>query len=178
MSASIELCGSDDRHVVENLHPLYLHEISEFEDLRPNAHGLLDGGNDVRTLADQVRRLEAWWRNPETLFPYLVRVDGVPAGFNLVAAKAHLPAELDADFVVYGLFVLHVFRGTGAAEAAAVAGFEAHRGRWEVVTYPPHARAIAFWRRVCRSYTGGDFAEAEVDHPWGRKVAFTFDNSR
>ena len=91
------------------------------------------------------------------LFPYLILVDGCPAGLNMVAARSRLPQEIDADFVVHGFFVLHAFRGKGVAERAATEGFDRHRGKWEVVTYPTHARSIAFWRRVVSSYRPGGY---------------------
>ncbi|MEM7738560.1 MAG: GNAT family N-acetyltransferase, partial [Deinococcota bacterium] len=129
------------------------------------------------TLAQHANSLDAWWQDPESLFPYLIVVDGRPAGFNLIAASSRLPQEIQADFVVHEFFVLHAYRGSSVAERAAIDGFNEHRGAWEVVTYPTHLRAIAFWRRVISQYTSTNFSEAEVDHPWGRKVAFHFDNA-
>lgn len=46
-----------------------------------------------------------------------------------------------------------------------------------VATYPSHARGIAFRRRVIGGHTAMRFSGAEVDHPWGRRVAFRFDNA-
>ena len=58
-----------------------------------------------------------------------------------------------------------------------IAAFELHRGKWEVVTWPNHDRAIAFWRRVLGRYLAArNVSEAEVDHPFGRRVAFQFEN--
>jgi predicted acetyltransferase len=121
--------------------------------------------------------LDSWWQDLKSLFPYLILVDGSPAGFNLVAAKPRLPQGIEADFVVHEFFVLHVYRGSSVTEQAAVQGFNQHRGTWEVVTYPTHLRAITFWRKVISQYTSTQFLEAEVDHPWGRKVAFHFNNT-
>jgi aminoglycoside 6'-N-acetyltransferase I len=178
VNVELRLSGVEDAYVIKNLWPLYQHELSEFApDLVPNRHGLIGVDDGVTTLAEHVDRQDPWWREPASLFPYLVLVNGWPAGFNLVAARARLPAGRDVDFVVHEFFVLHPYRGKGVAEWAAVQGFDRHRGRWEIVTWPHHARAIAFWRRVVRGYASNGHAEEEVDHPWGRRVAFRFDNA-
>ncbi len=130
----------------------------------------------VTTLAEHAASLGPWWGDSEALFPYLIVVDGVPAGFDLIAARHRLPRGIEADFVVHEFFVLHADRGSGAAERAAVRGFDRRCGRWEVVTYPSHARGIAFWRRVIGDCASMRFSEGEVDHPWGWWVAFRFDN--
>lgn len=111
------------------------------------------------------------------MFPYLILADGRPAGFNLVAARSRLPEGVDTDFVVHEFFVLHAYRGVGVAEQAARAGFELHKGQWEIVTYPSHARALAFWRRVVHAQSRAALIEEAPNHPWGERVSFRFDNS-
>jgi len=173
------LSAADDAHVIRNLWPLYQHDVSAFDQAmaRPNRHGLFGVDDAITTLAELGENMGAWWREPGALFPYLIRVDGKPAGFNLIAARSRLPNGPDADFVVHEFFVLHAYRGTGVAEQAARLGFERHRGSWEIVTYPGHARAIAFWTRVVRAVDPNARVGEELDHPWGHKVAFAFDNS-
>ena len=97
---------------------------------------------------EHAESLNPWWRDPTSLFPYLIVVDGLPVGFNLIAARSRLPNGIQADFAVHEFFVIHAFRGRSVAEQAAIEGFNRHKGKWEVVTYPTHLRAIAFWRRV------------------------------
>ena len=178
MNTQLTLTSHVDAYIIKNLWPLYQHDVSEFSaDLGPNRHGLVGVDDSVTTIAGHGDQQDPWWREPASLFPYLVRVDGWPAGFNLVAARSCLPEGRDVDFVVHEFFVLHAYRGKGVAERAAIRGFELHRGRWEIVTWPSHARAIAFWRRVVRSYASNGHSEEEVDHPWGRRIAFRFDNA-
>lgn len=176
MNVELVLSGANDAHVVKNLWPAYQHEISEFDAARPNRHGLFGVDDSVTTLAEHGESQAAWWEHPGVLFPYIILVDGAPAGFNLIAARSGFLNGIDADFVVYEFFVLHPYRGTGVAASAAVQGFEKHPGRWEIVTYPTHHQAIAFWRKVARGYVGDAYAETEGDHVWGRKVMFHFGN--
>lgn len=166
--------GEADARAVRNLWPLYQHDLSAFDGARPNRHGVFGDDDRITTLAQHVTSLDPWWGDPASLFPYLVVAEGRPAGFSLIAARTRLPLGIPADFVVHEFFVLHAYRGCGVAERAALEGFERHRGAWEVATHPNHPRAIAFWRRVVGGYTSGRFSEAEIDHPWGRRVTFRF----
>jgi len=178
MNVELKLSDDGDAHIIKNLFPLYQHEVSEFEEDKPNRHGIFGVDDSVMTLAEHAETQSPWWKEPEALFPYLILVDGCPAGFNLVAARSRLPGGIDADFVVHEFFVVHAYRGNGVAERAAIEGFDMHRGKWEIVTWPSQARAIAFWRRVVSRYSSDGFVEDEVDHPWGRKVSFCFDNAQ
>lgn len=171
----LQLSSASNAHIIQNLWPLYQHELSEFDGNRPNAHGLFGAADDVTTLAQHAASLAAWWNEPRALFPYLILVDGRPAGFNLIAGRSRLPEGIDADFVVHEFFLLHAYRGQGVGELAATESFDRHRGRWEVVTYPNHVRAIHFWRKTISAHTSGRFSEAEADHVWGRKVVFGFE---
>lgn len=175
MSVEIRLSTKEEGFIA-NLWPLYQHDLSEFDGAIPNRHGVFNDDESVSTLAEHAKSLDPWWSDPESLFPYVILVDGSLAGFNLVAARPRLRG-IDADFVVHEFFLLHAYRGSSAAERAAIGGFERHRGTWEVVTYPAHGRAIAFWRRVVGRYTKMRFAEEVLDHPWGRRVSFRFDNT-
>ncbi|MBX3000595.1 MAG: hypothetical protein KF893_18895 [Caldilineaceae bacterium] len=177
MNVELKLSSDQDAHIIKNLWPLYQHDVSEFDASKPNRYGLFGVDNRVTTLAAYSESLNAWWNDPQSLFPYLILVNGYPAGFNLVAARSRLPQSIQADFVVHEFFVLHAYRGKGIGEKAAVDGFAMHKGKWEIVTYPNHARAIAFWRRVIHGYSRTGYAEDEMDHPWGRKVVFRFDNT-
>jgi predicted acetyltransferase len=177
MSVELRLSTKDEARLIGNLWPLYQHDLSEFDGAIPNRHGVFNDDEAVSTLAEHAKSLDPWWSEPDSLFPYVILVDGSLAGFNLVAARSRLPRGIDADFVVHEFFLLHAYRGNSAAERAAIAGFDRHRGKWEIVTYPAHGRAIAFWRKVVGRYTTMRFSEEELDHPWGRRVSFRFDNT-
>lgn len=166
----------DGPRVIGNLWPLYQHDVSAFERTAPNRHGIFNDDEGVATLDQHVNSLRSWWNEPESIFPYLIEVDGAPAGFNMVVARDRLPAGIDADFVVHEFFVLHAYRGTQVAERAAIDGFERHRGSWEVVTWVNNVRAIAFWRRVIGRYAPDRWTQDEApDHPWGPRIRFRFD---
>ena len=176
MEVKLELTDNNNSYIIKNLYPLYLHDISEYDGSLPNKHGLIDEPEEVKTLAQQGDVQNGWWKKPESLFPFLITVDNIPAGFNLIATHPHVPVE-GIDFVVHEFFLLHGFRGKNVGEFAAIEGFNKFKGKWEVVTYPAQKAAIKFWRKVLKKYTNDKFTEREGNHPWGRKIIFHFDNN-
>lgn len=173
----MQLClsGPEDAAAIRNLYPLYLHDVSAYERKTPNRHGVLSDDDSLRTWGELLDRNSAWWERPGVLFPYLIRVDGVPVGFDLIASGPYVPTA-GVDFVVYEFFVVHAFRGTGVAAAAAQEGIRRHRGTWEVATWPKASRARASWRKTLSPCARGEVRETEEDHPWGERVVFRFDN--
>jgi aminoglycoside 6'-N-acetyltransferase I len=168
----LRLTTSDQAGPIRNLWPLYLHDISAYNGRAPNRHGVLGDDPDLESWPDP----GAWWSQPGVLFPYLARVGGIPAGFNLISSGPHVPTP-GIDFVVHEFFMTHAFRGDGTAVQAARLGIERHRGTWEVVTYPNAARPIAFWRKTLPACASGEVLETvEEDHPFGPRVVFRFDN--
>ena len=167
----LELTTSEDAHTIRNLWPLYVHDISTYDGQAPNPHGVFGAAEDVRDWNGP----GDWWSKTQFLFPYLVRVGGAAAGFNLISSGPYVTTE-GVDFVVHEFFVTHAFRGGDTAMRAAQQGIERHRGRWEVVTYPNAPGPIAFWRKTLPTCTQGDVRETEEDHALGRKVVFRFDN--
>lgn len=156
---------------IRNLWPLYVHDLSAYDGRAPNRHGVITTDAEATIWSGP----GDWWSKPQILFPYLVRMGGKAAGFNLIASGPHVPTK-GVDFVVHEFFLARAFRGSDVARLAAQRGIEKHRGAWEVVTYPSAARPIAFWRKTLPTCAQGEVIETEEDHPWGRKVVFRFDN--
>ncbi len=126
MKVELTLHAHDNARIIKNLWPLYQHDLSEFDGAVPNRHGIFSDDDEVTTLTEHVDSLDSWWGDPVSLFPYLIVVDGSPAGFNLIAARSRLPAGITADFVVHEFFVVHPYRGGFTAEQAAMQGFNQH----------------------------------------------------
>jgi predicted acetyltransferase len=97
----------------------------------------------------------AWpsgWRG----FPFLIRVDGHPAGFALVKRLSEAPATFDMG----EFFVARQHRRQGIGRWVATELFDAFGGSWEVREMPENASARHFWRRIIADYTNGAFTEA------------------
>jgi len=176
LGVELELTTRETSLPIRNLYAPYRHDVAGYEHVPPNRHGVLTADDDARSWDEVLGADSAWWKQPGVLFPYLVRVDGVPAGFHLIATGAFVPTA-GVDFVVHEFFVAHAWRGKGVAATAAEAGIARHRGNWEVVTWPTAPRAIAFWRKTLPACATGEVEETrEADHPWGERVAFRFHN--
>ncbi len=174
LETTLELTDGASAQAIHNLWPLYLHDLDAYAPKPLNAHGVISEDDGMRSWADVGSSNGAWWEKPGVLYPYLIRVDGRPAGFALVASGLYLPRP-DLDWCMYEFFMAHGARGTGAGVAAAREAIARHRGRWEVVTYPGQERPIRFWRKTLAACAPA-VSETEEDHPFGRKVVFRFDN--
>lgn len=176
MNIDIQLSTEENRFIIHNLYPLYLHDLSEIWGNKPNRFGVYEEG-DTKTLSEQNEIFHIWWQKPSVLFPFLIRVDQMPAGFAFVATPPYVPSE--AQYYLNEFFVLRPYRGTGAAEEAAKQVFERFKGCWELQTgaMPHNGRAQSFWRRTLTAYTNGAYTEGDGAYPDGEKRVFRFSNN-
>ncbi|MDR9856484.1 GNAT family N-acetyltransferase [Paenibacillus sp. VCA1] len=176
MKVIVELTDEHTKFVINNMYPLYLHDLSEVWNWKPNKYGVFEE-DDTSTLHEQNKVFDIWWSDPSVLFPYLIRVNDHPAGFALAAAPPYTPHG--SDYYLHEFFVLRSFRGTGVAEAAAAQVFKLHPGAWELQTNPKETnkRAQLFWRKTIRKYTAGFYQEeiAETKND-GIKLIFRFNH--
>ena len=124
------LAPYEDKSLLANLLELYNHDMSEFYgDLRLNEHGRFG-----------YRWLDHYWTDAER-FPYLVRVDGMLAGFALV--RIDKGVRQIAEF-----FVLRRFRRQSIATTASQMAFANHPGRWEVRHASANEAAAVLWQKA------------------------------
>jgi predicted acetyltransferase len=100
---------------------------------------------------------KGWWEKPNVFFPFLILVDGRPAGFCFVIALPR--AEKSIEFRLNDFFLLHPYRGKGIGEIAASQILDRFQGQWDVHVIPSNKRAQAFWRKMIAAYTSGQFQE-------------------
>lgn len=176
MNVQVELCGLDQKFIINNLYPLYLHDLSEIWNRLPNKFGVFDE-DDLRTLEEQKAVFDIWWEKPSILFPYLISVNSIPAGFGLVARPPYTPDQ--ADFYLNEFFIVRSFRGKGVGEQAAQQLFNRYHGQWQLHTNPTarNTHSTAFWRKTLAHYSEGPFTEEnkETQHDGFVKV-FRFNN--
>lgn len=178
MKTTIELTNKDTKFIVNNLYPLYLHDLSEIWGWKPNIYGVFED-NETKTLIEQNKVFDIWWEHLNILFPYLIRVDGTPAGFALVATPPYAPPG--CDFYLNEFFILRTYRGTGMAKAAAIQVFNTHVGRWELQTNPTDSNILAqtFWNKTMNHYTLGKYHKEIMDTKNdGPKLVIKFNNEK
>ncbi|KOP68671.1 acetyltransferase [Bacillus sp. FJAT-18019] len=177
MDVTVELTDTSNKFIINNIYPLYLHDLSGIWGWKPNSYGIFEE-DDTKTLNDQNKVFDIWWEKPSILFPYLIRVDGIPAGFALVATP---PYTFGSDFYMNEFFVMKPFRGKDVAEKAAALVFEKHAGSWEIQTNPTdrNKRAQAFWRKTVNHYASGIHAQELVElRDDNEKLVFQFDSKK
>ena len=153
----VEVVLSDvtSAHVVKNLFPFYLYDLSVVANWGPRVpteHGLFQPDHSARTAGEYSDAiLNDWWSEPETLLPHLIKLDEMPIGFALVACPG---LEADADFILCEYFVVRRARRKGIGRMAAKVLFDRLAGRWQLDVMQENGPALAFWRAMLTDYTG------------------------
>ncbi|MFX9101101.1 GNAT family N-acetyltransferase, partial [Acinetobacter baumannii] len=83
------------------------------------------------------------WSSAWRGFPFLLRIDGHPAGFALVKRIMDAPATFDMG----EFFIARQYRHRGFGKSAATTLFDRFAGGWEVRQMPGNTPAQAFWRK-------------------------------
>ncbi|NOU81844.1 hypothetical protein GC101_23560 [Paenibacillus sp. LMG 31459] len=180
MNIEVKLTGLNEAYIIKNMYPLYLHDLSGHYGLveghTPNRHGIFEDDDEYRTLADQYEVQNIWWEKPGILYPFLIMVNSLPAGFALIATPPHCAQGV--DYFVNDFFLLQPFRGNGIAEQAAVEVFERFRGEWELFTNPARRNITGqkFWRKTVSRYTQGQYTERTGETFDGNMLVFQFNN--
>ena len=153
MASTIEISdarrSAADCEWIRNVYPLYLHDLSEFDDgyYRLNERGLWEPDH-----------LSDWLSLGPHQHALLIRAGGARAGFAFVGQAPFEHMAPGLDFRLCELFVLRALRGRGVGRAAAFAVFDRFRGSWEVEEMRRNEPAVRFWgrdRRVhgrCRAF--------------------------
>lgn len=177
MNIEIVLTNKQNAYIINNMYPLYLHDLSEHYENLPNKHGVYEESNDYKTLSQQNEVFNIWWEKPDCLYPFLVLVDEIPAGFMLVATPPY--TSQGTDYFVNEFFLLRPFRGKEIASYVASKVFDKFRGKWELYTNPSekNRRAQKFWKKIVSNYTKGIYEENYGETFNGYMLIFKFDNS-
>ncbi|RKN73004.1 GNAT family N-acetyltransferase [Paenibacillus ginsengarvi] len=181
MKIEVKLTEKEQAYIIKNMYPLYLHDLSGHYGLIPghipNLHGIFEDSNDFKTLSDQYDVQNTWWEKPKCLYPFLITVNDLPAGFALIATPPHCAKGV--DYFVNEYFLLQPFRGSGIAENAAIQVFERFKGMWELFTNPSEKNIVGqrFWRKTVSNYTKGNYEEALGTTFDGHKMIFRFTNA-
>lgn len=176
LNVAVRLCDKEEMFIINNIYPLYLHDLSEVWNRKTNRYGVFEE-DDTRTLNEQNRVFDIWWEHPNVLFPYLITVDDIPAGLAFVATKPFTPCPHFIDYYMNEFFLLRYYRGKGIGEEVVRQLIAMLPGYWEVQTNPTerNARAAQFWRKTLNKCTNGNYTEELGHHPdSGEKLIFRF----
>ncbi|WP_430157929.1 GNAT family N-acetyltransferase [Paenibacillus algorifonticola] len=179
LKVTVRLCGVEEKFIINNIYPLYLHDLSEVWKHKINRYGVFEN-DDTRTLTEQNRVFDIWWEHPNVLFPYLITVDHLPAGLAFVATPPFTPCPPSIHYYMNEFFLLRNYRGKGIGEEAFRQIIKKMPGNWELQTNPTdrNERAKHFWRKTLNTCTNGNYSEELGHHPEdGDKLIFRFSTS-
>lgn len=144
-TVTLELIDASTAQIFKNLYPLYLHDLSAYQnDAHSNQHGILED-DDSATLEMQMLGHD-YWLSDALLNSFLIRVAGRPAGFALVTTPAYAPNQAYSE--LHEFFLMHPFRARGLAGVAAQLAFATAPGAWMLRVLPRNEPALRFWRKT------------------------------
>ena len=161
MNLTVSPATFAEKPLLQRLLQLYLYDFSEFEN------------SDVDDLGEyRYPWLEQYWSDPQRS-PYIVRVDGKPAGFVLVNDQT---VHSDNEWSVAEFFIARKYRRQGVGRRVARIVFDRQPGRWELQVLETNRPAQHFWRSVLDDVTHGAFQEELVAHKQMNLIVMWFDN--
>lgn len=159
---AIEPALEEDRADLTDLLDSYVREMAAWFPVQPGADGRFhyDG-------------LDEYWRQPSSRFAYVIRRDGLIAGFALVTRGSPAHPDPDASDVAE-FFVAPEHRRGGVGRRAAAMLWDRRPGLWTVRVSDANLPARAFWEAAVRAYAGDELTTGTIDgrhHPF---TVFTF----
>lgn len=97
--------------------------------------------------------LKPYWTE-QNLHAFFIIHGGELAGFALVESGTQ-----DAPHIIREFFIMRKFYRRGFGEAAAHKLFDLFPGKWSITQVEKNEPAKAFWRKIIREYTGGNYTE-------------------
>ena len=115
MTVSLNPITKDEKHILENLYSLYLHDLSEFTDsLEVSSTGSFEFDS-----------IDLIWEK-EGLSPYFLKKDATIIGFLLLLERPFL--KKDYDYSINDLFMLKKYRRKGMTRSVLKTLFEQKKG--------------------------------------------------
>ena len=158
MGVSLDAATLADAGVLSNLLELYIHDLSAaFPGVELGSDGRFGYG-----------KLELYWSEPESRFPFLIKRDGRVVGFALATRGS--PASDDPTvFDVAEFFVIRRYRRSGVGRRAAALLWRRLPGKWIVRVSERNAAAVPFWAGAIARFAGGAATESRLPgtpHAW------------
>src|SRR6185436_4568145 len=161
MQIDVRPATAAEEPVLANLLQLYVHDFSEFSDLKIGADGRFG-----------YERLPLYWRESNR-FPFLVRANGDLAGFVLVQKGSQVTGEADV-WDVAEFFILRRYRRHRVGVRVAHDVWRRFEGRWEVRVMENNPVATIFWQRAISELTGLPAEPALAEVAGKRWYVFAF----
>ena len=147
MEISLVTIKAESRHVLENLFPYYIYDMSEYMGWSPNENGHFSFNKSS---------LDAYWKQ-EDHEPFFIYADVELAGFVLVS-------KYPSKGIIYDIeqfFVLRKFKGKGVGKQALKLVAEQFVGQWQVRVLLGNEAALKFWKSAISGLVGENYIESQ-----------------
>ena len=147
--------------ILANLLDLYAQDFREFVEVEFDPDGRFNYAS-----------LPLYWTEP-TRHPFLITIEGAPAGFALVKQGSEISGDMTAwDMAEFFVLRAHRRRGIGTRFAHQV--WQRFPGRWEVRLMESNRPALEFWQEAIQEFTGEPIrpARLEKDGKWWQIFSF------
>lgn len=162
-ASNVEVIAASPEHesVLANMLELYVHDFSEFMDLRLGPDGRFG-----------YKSLPLYWKESNR-YPFLVMADGHLAGFVFVRGGSAISDEADVwDMAEF--FIVRGFRRQRVGTQAAREICKRFPGKWEVRVTDRNERARNFWDRAVAELLGKTIKPSQVDKDGKTWHVFSF----
>lgn len=135
MNFKLVQASKEYKNVIGNLMQLYMYDFSEYTKSDVEDDGLFAAYPD----------LEAYWKEENHKFSYVIRKDEKYVGFVLVR---FIESEERNYFSIVEFFIMKKYRRKGIGKVAVEQIFNLHKGRWEVYQMESNNRLKCFGTRL------------------------------
>ena len=161
MRIEVKQSESTDRIKLDNLMQFYIYDFSEF---------LPIDMDEKASFKEEI--LDPYFADPDKV-PFLVLVDGLPAGFALVSAEI-VSLQNQGGRCIREFFIVKRYRRKSVGKTVATTIFSMYPGKWEVRVVRTNLPAKVFWERVISEYSEDRYnCEERNDETW-RGSIFSF----
>ncbi|HAS64241.1 MAG TPA: GNAT family N-acetyltransferase [Vibrio sp.] len=147
MEISLVKITAESRHILENLFPYYIYDMSEHMGWSPNESGLFSFNKS---------NLDVYWQQSDHV-PYFIYADDELAGFVLVR-------KYPTDILIYDIeqfFVLRKFKGKGVGKQTLKLVTNQFMGKWQIRVLIGNEVALQFWQAAIAGLVGGNYTQSE-----------------
>lgn len=176
-SIEITPVEKNEQYIINNLYPLFIHDLWAYSDTLPNAHGVIASarrrdGCAAQTLKEQSEMLSPYWDAQAGLESLIIKVDARPAGFCLLQGGQSAPAHF--DYCLDEFFLAHPYRGHGIGQYVIEQALTDRPGAWCLDIKYRNKPAIVFWRKVIARIANGTSKETMQTDEYGKIIQMQF----
>ncbi len=150
MEISLVKIKAESRHILDNLCPYYIYDMSEHMGWPPNENGQFTFNKSS---------LDAYWGREDHV-PYFIHDDEELAGFVLVRKDPINNLVYDIE----QFFVLSKFKRKGVGKQTLKLVAEQFPGQWQIRVLIGNESALKFWQSAISGLVGDNYTQSEQVH--------------